>query len=119
MSDRLRHNFSGLDMGLVRRIEAVCRRFEADWRAGRRPRLEDDLSEVPEPGHAALRAELEALERELGHADETIARPEPGPIAEAPTLAPSDPLTAPIPGLTTGPVHEAATVAPGDPTVDL
>jgi hypothetical protein len=41
MSDRPSHNLSGLDIELARRIEQVCRQFEADWREGRRPRIED------------------------------------------------------------------------------
>ena len=34
MSDRPSHNLEGLDVELARRIDGVCRRFEADWRAG-------------------------------------------------------------------------------------
>ena len=34
MSDRPSHNLDGLDIELARRIDAVCRRFEADWREG-------------------------------------------------------------------------------------
>jgi hypothetical protein len=41
MSDRPSHNLSGLDIELARRIEQVRRQFEADWREGRRPRIED------------------------------------------------------------------------------
>ena len=32
MSNRPSHNLDGLDIGKARRIDAVCRRFEADWR---------------------------------------------------------------------------------------
>jgi hypothetical protein len=96
MSYRPSHNLDGLDVELTRRIDAVCRRFEADWRAGRRPRIENYLGEVLEEGRPALRAELIALERELRQVDGTIARSEPGPIAEARTIAPASPPTAPI-----------------------
>ena len=65
MSDRPSHNLEGLDIGLARRIDAVCRRFEADWRPGRHPRIEDYLVEVPDEGRPALKAELGGLEREL------------------------------------------------------
>jgi hypothetical protein len=34
MSDRPSQNLDGLDIDLVRRIDEVCRRFEADWRGG-------------------------------------------------------------------------------------
>ncbi len=71
-------------------------------------------------GRAALRVELEALGRELRHADETIARPDAAPIAEAPTIAPASPPTASIPGPVNPSVHEDATLAPRDQaTVDL
>jgi hypothetical protein len=120
MSERTGHDLSGLDIDLVRRIDAVCRRFEADWRGRRRSRVQDYLDDIPEEGRAALRAELEALERELRQADETIGRLGPGPIAEAPTIAPSSPPTAPILGLASPSVHEDATVAPrDDATADL
>jgi eukaryotic-like serine/threonine-protein kinase len=43
-------------------ILAVCDRYEAEWKAGRRPRIEDYLDEVPEPGRPALWHELLVLE---------------------------------------------------------
>ena len=46
MSDRPSHNLGGLDIDLARRIDEVCRRFEADWRAGRQPRIDDYLVDV-------------------------------------------------------------------------
>jgi hypothetical protein len=56
---------SQLDVELMRQIDAVCRRFQADWRCGRKPRPEGFLAQVPEAAGAALVAELDALEREL------------------------------------------------------
>src|SRR3954468_5833712 len=44
---------------------AVCDAFEADWREGRRPRIEDVLETVPAVERPALLFELLALEREL------------------------------------------------------
>jgi len=41
MSDEPSHNPDRLDIDLARRIDAVCRRFEADWRQGRQPRIEE------------------------------------------------------------------------------
>ena len=79
-------------------IDEVCRRFEADWRAGRRPRIEDFLADFPTRVAPRVRAELEALERELCQSEETGAPastlgPDPRhrtrpPIDEAPTIAP-------------------------------
>ncbi len=62
MSDRPSHNLGGLDIEMARRIDKVCRRFEADWRAGAEPGIEDYVVDVSHQGRPALRAELEALE---------------------------------------------------------
>ena len=59
--------FDALDVDTAVRVEELCQLFEAEWRAGRRPRVEDYLAGVPEPGLGALQAELEALERELAY----------------------------------------------------
>jgi len=129
MSDQPSDNLDGLDIDMARRIDEVCRRFEADWREGRQPRIEDYLVEIPHEGRPALRAELEALERELRPSEETVARPETGPptapepqtapnpstIAEAATIAPGTPPTIPIPGAAPSLIHEEATVPPSNP----
>jgi serine/threonine-protein kinase len=47
---------------LIDRIDPVCDRFEAEWQAGRRPRLEDYLPQVAEPDRLALLRELLALD---------------------------------------------------------
>jgi serine/threonine protein kinase len=120
MNDPTRPTLDGLDIDLARRIDAACRRFEADWRAGERPAIGDYLNEIPEEGRIALRIELEALERELRQADETMARPESAATVEAPSGAPASSPTAPIPGQANASVHEEATVPPRDDvTVDL
>ena len=64
MSDRPSHNLDGQDTEMARRIDQVCRRFEANWREGRRPHIEDYLVDFSHEGRPALHAELEALERE-------------------------------------------------------
>jgi WD40 repeat protein len=98
----------------MRQIDVVCRRFEADWRAGARPPFDCYLAEVPDQARSALRVELEALERELQQSEETVARGKPSRESEAPTMAPGEPPTHPIPGLDRQSIHEDATVAPGD-----
>jgi hypothetical protein len=117
-----------LDVNLGRRLDAVCRRFEAVWREGRRPNIDDYLADVPEAGRPALRAELIALERELRQAEAMIACPEAGSattpeppmpplatVAEAPTIAPVSPRPDPA----TVPIHEDATRPPrAEATVD-
>ncbi len=87
MNEPTSPRFDNLDPDLARRIDAICRRFEADWRAGKRPPIDDYLADVSEEGRPALRAELEALERELRQSEETGARseaPPPSAFAETP-----------------------------------
>ena len=129
MSDQPSHNLHGLDIEMARRIDAACRRFEADWRQGHQPRIEDYLGDVSDNGRPALRTELEALERDLRRPEETVARPEAGPpaapenrtppnpstVAEAPTIAPGPPPTSPMTGAPPSSVHEEATVPPSNP----
>jgi len=129
MSEPTDFNLDGLDLQMARRIDAVCRRFEADVREGRQPRIDDYLVDVPDHGRPALRSGLSALERELRQSDETVARPEaglptasepqtapiPSTIAEAPTVAPGPPPTTPNLGEASSLVHEAATVPPRNP----
>jgi hypothetical protein len=96
------------DVQLARGVDAICRRFEADWRAGQRPAIGDYLDQVDEEGRPNLRAELEALESELRQAD------------EAATVAPASSPTSRTPGLARASVHEEATVGPREQaTVDL
>jgi hypothetical protein len=62
MSTNWEAGSAALPLALERRVDAACRRFEAAWREGARPRLEDYLAEGPEPARPALLAELLALE---------------------------------------------------------
>lgn len=49
----------------ARRIHQACERFETAWRAGERPRVEDELEQLSEAERAALFHELLPLELEL------------------------------------------------------
>ena len=60
-----RVNFGGLPPTQAWRVDAVCQRFEAEWRAEREPRIEDFLPQADQPQRAALFRELLALELEL------------------------------------------------------
>jgi len=133
MNEKPSHVPDGFDIDLARRIDAVCRRFEVDWRAGGSPRIDDYAGDVPDEGKAALRAELVAL------ADELRQEQEPGSTAdgaagsapaigahpaaagsEAPTVAPEACSTARVPGDAPASVHDEATIPPQrDPTIDL
>ena len=107
MSDAYPQDQEAHKVALARHVDAICRRFEADWRAGRIPAKSDYLGEIAEEGQG-FRAELEALESELRQAD------------EAATALQASLPTAPIPGMARPSVHQDATVAPcDDATVDL
>jgi WD40 repeat protein len=73
------------------RVDELCDRFEAAWRAGHAPRIEDYLADADETDRHALRDELVTLERELrettqlGAQADTVAY---GTAAEAATIAP-------------------------------
>ncbi len=129
MSEQTDFNLKGLDLDLARQIDAVCRRFEADLRAGRQPRIEDYLVDFSDKGRPALRTELEALERELRPSNETVTLPDavppmapepqspphPSTVAEAPTIAPGPPPTSSTRGVMPFSVHDEATVPPSNP----
>ena len=133
MSDRPSHNHSGLDLDLARQIDEVCRRFKAAWREGHQPRIDDYLVAVSHEGRPALRSELEAPERELRRSEGILPRPEAGSattpeprpapprstVAEAPTMVPGVPPTAPLPGAAPTDLHEDLTLPPREEaTVD-
>jgi hypothetical protein len=49
----------------ARRHDAACDHFEAEWRGGRRPRIEDYLAQAPAESRPALLRQLVELEVEL------------------------------------------------------
>jgi serine/threonine protein kinase/formylglycine-generating enzyme required for sulfatase activity len=51
-----------VSLGQLQRLVALCDRFEAEWRAGRRPRAEDFVLEEPEPDRRLLLARLLTIE---------------------------------------------------------
>jgi serine/threonine protein kinase len=64
-------------LSVVERVDAACDRFEAEWRAGRRPRVEDYVATAPESDREPLRQALRAVELELaggGAADTSATR---------------------------------------------
>ena len=115
MSERQAQEAGHPEIDMARRIDAVCRRFEADWRDGRRARVDDYLGDVPDEGRAALLAELEALERELRRPDENLATC--SGRRRSPRRRPSRLRTRRRPrsrAWRPSSVHEEATVAPRD-----
>jgi hypothetical protein len=61
---------SNLSPSRLERFNQICRRFEANWRAGLRPRITEFMGEAAEPDRTVVLRELIALElrfrRELG-----------------------------------------------------
>jgi len=125
MTDGLRNPSDSADLNLLRRIDAVCRQFEADWRDGKCPAIDDYVGQVAEEDRAAIRAELETLVRER----EPLMAVEPDPVAtgrppstvaEASTIAPREAPGGRGSGEGLPSTHEAPTRPPhGDATVDL
>src|SRR5262249_22145529 len=71
---------SGVAAGQVTRVDEVCDRFEAAWRAaassGQKPRMEDYVGEPSAPEHALLLCELAILDityRRLAGEDPIVA----------------------------------------------
>jgi hypothetical protein len=58
-----------LPLSREKRVDAACDRFEAEWRAGKRPRVEEYLPDVTDPDYSALLRELLALDIELRSGD--------------------------------------------------
>src|SRR5690348_13033228 len=82
-----------------RAVDRACDRFEAAWRSGSRPRIEEFLAEVPDQARPRLLRELIALDADYRRlAGESprpddygglVAGPEPTWLAEA--VAPRPP----------------------------
>jgi WD40 repeat protein/tRNA A-37 threonylcarbamoyl transferase component Bud32 len=62
MSEPLNFDTEPLPEPAARRIDQVCNQFEAAWKAGTGPRVEDALGQAPEPARSALLRELVVLE---------------------------------------------------------
>jgi hypothetical protein len=58
-----RFDLSSLSASQAEELERACDRFEAEWRAGKRPKIEDHLKGIAEPLRSALLADLIAVER--------------------------------------------------------
>jgi serine/threonine protein kinase/WD40 repeat protein/Flp pilus assembly protein TadD len=117
MSNQPGKGHDDLDLSVIRRIDAACRRFEEDWRAGSKTAIDDYLADVPETGRHALRAELESLAQELSRSSvELTATTASSTAVEAATTAPSSPPTSPIPGLAVASADLEVTAARRDQT---
>jgi eukaryotic-like serine/threonine-protein kinase len=55
-------DLGSLSVTRAEELDRACDRFEAEWRAGKRPRMEDHLEGIAEPLRSALRGELIAVE---------------------------------------------------------
>jgi hypothetical protein len=114
MSERPSDSLGGPDTDLARRIDVICRRFEADWRAGKKPVIDAYLAELPEAVRMVLLAELVALERELRETGATRPRPAARPSASAgsPSVGPEAAVTVTVPREPTMSGLEATTLPP-------
>lgn len=53
-----------LEVTQLVQIDKVCRQFEAAWKAGKQPKVDDFLGSTPEPQRSELRKELQTLDAE-------------------------------------------------------
>jgi len=58
-----RSDLSSLSASQAEELDRACDRFEAEWRAGKRPKIEDHLEGIAEPLRSALLEDLIAVER--------------------------------------------------------
>jgi serine/threonine-protein kinase len=84
MSSRAGDTFpASLPYSEALKIDEACDRFEAAWRAGAGPEIEDFIHEMTEPARSVLRDELRALERALRRTAEGSLQATPRARAEA------------------------------------
>src|SRR5689334_8512286 len=72
-------------LGRAKRIDAACDQFEADFKSGRSPRIDDFVAHASEADRDALRSALREVEQELrerGMFDTSVARDNPVTIVE-------------------------------------
>jgi serine/threonine protein kinase len=62
MNDQTHPSGESLSPSLVQRIDQICDRFEAAWKAGQRPQIEDYLDDLPEAERSLLLRELLTVE---------------------------------------------------------
>src|SRR4051794_1112223 len=62
VDEATRQDHPSATVGISQCIDETCDRFEAAWRAGERPQLEDHLGAVAESGGAELLRHLLAVE---------------------------------------------------------
>jgi serine/threonine protein kinase len=65
MDARRPDDFGALPPTHAWRVDAMCQRFESEWRAGHEPRIEIFMAQADQPQRVALFRELLALELEL------------------------------------------------------
>lgn len=64
MNEKVEQPELSLPVSDLLEIDTACRRFEAAWKAGQNPKIEDFLGATSEPQRSQLRKELSAIEAE-------------------------------------------------------
>jgi formylglycine-generating enzyme required for sulfatase activity/serine/threonine protein kinase len=64
MNENIERSAQSLPVSRLLEIDKICRQFEAAWKAGKEPRVEDFLVNVPEAQRGELRRELESIDAE-------------------------------------------------------
>ena len=77
MNENLDRTEASLPVPQLLEIDKICRDFEAAWKAGKQPKVQDFLGSTEEPQRSQLRKELAAVEAEMrGKAVAAAAQPE-------------------------------------------
>ncbi len=88
MNDTSALNGLTLPPALATRVDALCTRFEAAWKSGERPRLEEYLVDMPEAGQ--VMAAVELLRVEAHYRRRAGETPDPSDyVSRVPMLDPS------------------------------
>jgi serine/threonine protein kinase len=64
MNKEIDRSAPSLPVSKLLEIDKVCRQFEAAWKAGNQPRVDDFLASVPETQRGELQRELESIDAE-------------------------------------------------------
>ncbi len=114
MNEPIKGDVDSASVSKMRKVVVACDRFEADWRSGRNPSVEDYLPDPSDPDRTVLQQELFALEATL--AQESSASDSQASAASMSATIPGPEASVTDPSDATLPFdpHSAAAAVPQD-----